>query len=388
MDWTVSLARKILLVDTYYPSFIQDRGLHERHGGTGDYRTDLDALIGAGFGTGGAYLAGLREAGWDADIVIPNAFALQSQWAAENEATIPWPGAWNYPVHLSRLPVVNNALHRFPHIHGTLLAQVQALKPDVVMVQDLNLIPYSFAKALKKHTGLLVGEIASPLPPKSFLVNYDMILSALPSIVDTVHQWGIDSEWVPLGFDDKWATVSPASSRPIDAIFVGSFTRLQKSTAPLLAEAAKLIPGLQIYGTAPQDVLQEWGLEKFHKGPAWGADMFALLGQSKLVLNRHGEVAGPYAVNMRMFETTGSGALLVTENKSNLGQLFEPGVEVLAYDDAAQAARLARDVLDDPERLDRIAKAGQDRTLNAHTYRARARQITDLFEARLLRGRS
>jgi hypothetical protein len=214
-------------------------------------------------------------------------------------------------------------------------------------------------------------------------MNYDLILSALPSIVDTVRRWGIASEWVPLGFDEKWTTVSPASGRPIDAIFVGSFTRLQKSTAPLLAEAAKLIPGLQIYGTAPHDVLTEWGLEKFHKGPAWGSDMFALLGQSKLVLNRHGEVAGPYAVNMRMFETTGSGALLVTENKSNLSDLFEPGVEVLAYDSPREAARLAADILTKPEQLDAMALAGQQRTLSSHTYAARARQITEIFESRL-----
>lgn len=214
-------------------------------------------------------------------------------------------------------------------------------------------------------------------------MNYDLILSALPSIVDTARSWGLRSEWVPLGFDDKWKTISPASSRPIDAIFVGSFTRLQKSTAPLLAEAAKLIPGLQIYGTAPSDVLREWGLESFHKGPAWGKDMFALLGQSKLVLNRHGEVAGPYAVNMRMFEATGSGALLVSENKSNLSSLFEPDSEVLAYDTPQQAAQIARNILDNPSRLDAIALAGQNKTLATHTYSARARQITEIFETLL-----
>ena len=377
------MKRRVLLVDTYYPTFIRAQGLNKVSQTEESYQQLLSQVLDAGFGTGGAYVQGFRDAGWDSDIVIPNSLALQTQWARENKVTTPWTAGWDYGLHVSRLPVVNGFLHKFPHIHRMVLEQVKAVKPDVVMVQDLNLIPLGVARELKKHCGLLVGEIASPLPPKSFLMNYDLILSALPSIVDTARSWGLQSQWVPLGFDEKWKTVSPASSRPIDAIFVGSFTRLQKSTAPLLAEAAKLIPGLQIYGTAPQDVLQEWGLEKFHKGPAWGKDMFALLGQSKLVLNRHGEVAGPYAVNMRMFESTGSGALLVTENKSNLADLFEPGKEVLAYDSPRQAAELARDVLNDPQRLDRIAQAGQQRTLTSHTYTARAKQVTQIFETYL-----
>lgn len=84
-----------------------------------------------------------------------------------------------------------------------------------------------------------------------------------------------------------------------------------------------------------------------------------------------------------MFESTGSGALLVTENKSNLADLFEPGKEVLAYDSPRQAAELARDVLNDPQRLDRIAQAGQQRTLTSHTYTARAKQVTQIFETYL-----
>lgn len=380
------MSQRIMLIDTYYPSFIKAQGLN-RISETGEnYDQLLRKVVGAGFGTGGAYAEGFRKAGWQAEIVIPNSLALQAQWAKENGITPPWKAGWDYGLHISRLPLFNGKLHKIPHIHRMVLEQVKAARPDVVMVQDLNLIPFGVATELKKYCGLLVGEIASPLPPKSFLMNYDLILSALPSIVDTARSWGLNAEWVPLGFDEQWKTVSPASSRPIDAIFVGSFTRLQKSTAPLLAEVAKLIPGLQIYGTAPQDVLQEWGLEKFHKGPAWGKDMFALLGQSKLVLNRHGEIAGPYAVNMRMFEATGSGAALITESKTNLADLFVPGEEVLPYDSPQEAAQLAFEILNQPTRLDEIARAGQKRTLESHTYTARAQQVSELFQDYLQRN--
>ena len=42
-------------------------------------------------------------------------------------------------------------------------------------------------------------------------------------------------------------------------------------------------------------------------------------------------MAKSYANNMRLYEATGVGALLVTDWKENLGEMFEPGKEVVAY---------------------------------------------------------
>jgi spore maturation protein CgeB len=370
----------LLLIDTYYQAFLKDNNLDVATTGTPSYADALSRAVDAGFGTGGAYTNAFRSLGWLADIVVPNSLTLQSQWAHEHDVRPPIPLGWQYGPHLARLPLANSMLHKFPHLHGMVLEQVKDLRPDVVMVQDINLIPPALAGEIKKYCKLLVGEIASPLPPQRFLMSYDIILSALPSIVDTARSWGLLSEWIPLGFNEKWATISSASTRPIEAIFVGSFSRLQKNTGPMLAEVARLVPGLEIYGPEASDALSDCGLSGNYRGQAWGKDMFELLGRSKVVLNRHGEIAGPYAVNMRMFESTGSGALLVTENKQNLSALFEPEVEVLGYDNSAHAATLARDVLADPARLDAIALAGQRRTLESHTYLARARTMAVVFE--------
>jgi len=274
-----------------------------------------------------------------------------------------------------------------PHVHGVLLEQVRTMRPDVVFVQDINLIPPALAHEIRKNTDLLVGEIASPLPPKQFLLSYDLIVSALPTIVETARNWGIDAEGIPLGFDERFTTISPASSRPIDAIFIGSFSRLQPQTGPLLQAVAQSVPGLRIYGPADSDALRDAGLSANYAGPAWGHEMFELLGQSKMVINRHGSIAGQYAVNMRMYETTGSGAALITEDKSNLSELFAPGTEVIAYSSVEDAAAQAAALLADPGRLDRIAAAGQARTLRDHTYALRARQLEAVIEKRLARSR-
>ena len=129
--------------------------------------------------------------------------------------------------------------------------------------------------------------------------------------------------------------------------------------------------------------MQKAGLDDHYVGGAWGREMFEVLGSSKLVVNRHGAIAGDFAVNMRMYETTGAGAALVTERKSNLADLFEPGAEVIAYDGILDAAEQAAALLADPARLDRVAAAGQARTLGEHSYRQRAAQLSSILEPRL-----
>ena len=377
------MSRSILFVDTYYFSLLQAHGLERTPVRSDSYDTELADALEIGFGTGGAYTRNMAALGWDARIVIPNSLTLQYQWARDHGVRPPVTAGWKYGAHLARLPVVSSILHRFPHLHRVLLEQVKQMRPDVVYVQDINLIPPALSREIKRFTRLLVGEIASPLPPRRFLAAYDVIVSALPSVVETATSWGIDSVGIPLGFDERWATRTPASSRPIDAIFVGSVSRLQPATIPLLQAVSRRVPGLKIYGPAEVDALKEAGLADNYVGPAWGRDMFALLGQSKLVINRHGSIAGPYAVNMRMYETTGSGAALITESKQNLGDLFTVGEEVLAYDSVDEAATMAADLVASPERLDEVAAAGQRRTLSEHTYAHRARQVADALETRL-----
>ncbi|WP_431279762.1 glycosyltransferase family protein [Leifsonia poae] len=375
------MTRSVLFVDSYYSAVLHTLGLDVVPDKGFDYRAKLDELLDFGFGTGAAYARNFARLGWETNIVIPNSLSLQTQWARDHGLRDPLGKGWAYGAHLSRLPVARDHLHRVRHLHSVLLEQARQLQPDAIVVQDLNLVPPGFAKALRRHTRLLIGEIASPLPPKPFLTGYDHIVSALPSIVETASSWGIPATGIPLAFDERWATRSPASTRPIDAIFIGSFSRLQPTTAPLLRAVAEQVPGLKIYGSVTPDVLAEHGLTQNYVGPAWGAEMFRLLGEAKMVINRHGSIAGDYAVNMRMFETTGSGAALITENKSNLATLFEPETEVLAYDSPEQAAELAAGLVADPARLDRIAAAGQAKTLRAHTYAHRARTLGELIEA-------
>ena len=111
--------------------------------------------------------------------------------------------------------------------------------------------------------------------------------------------------------------------------------------------------------------------------------MYGILASSKITLNRHGAIAEGQANNMRLFEATGAGAALLTESAWNLEELFEPGLEVVTYEDEDDLVEKANRLLaDDDERLG-VATAGQRRTLSQHTYRERMAELSAMLEERV-----
>jgi spore maturation protein CgeB len=116
-----------------------------------------------------------------------------------------------------------------------------------------------------------------------------------------------------------------------------------------------------------------------YKGEAWGSEMFGILGKSKISLNRHGEVAQGFAANMRMYESTGMGALLYTDATKKLDRLFTENEEVLTYSNLAEAAEVLPELLKDDVRLKSIAINGQRRTHAEHTYANRAERLQEIF---------
>ena len=72
------------------------------------------------------------------------------------------------------------------------------------------------------------------------------------------------------------------------------------------------------------------------------------------------------------------GALLITDWKQNLGDLFEPGTEVVAYHSLEECAEQIRYYLAHPAEREAIARAGQARTLRDHTYRQRMAEMVGI----------
>ena len=115
-----------------------------------------------------------------------------------------------------------------------------------------------------------------------------------------------------------------------------------------------------------------------HHGEVWGLAMYRALLSSRITINRHIDVAENYANNMRLYEATGCGALLITDAKDNLSELFEVDKEIVAYKTVDDLVSLIQYYTEHDQQREIIAAAGQQRTLNEHTYENRMRTLVDI----------
>ena len=114
--------------------------------------------------------------------------------------------------------------------------------------------------------------------------------------------------------------------------------------------------------------------------PVFGRDVLRLNASAKIILNAHVDSANGLAGNIRMFEVTAMGALLMTDASPNVAGLFQPGSEIVTYEHAADAVDKLRYYLSRPEELTAIANAGQQRTFRCHNSRVRAGEVLGIFE--------
>lgn len=378
---------KVLVIDTYYWPLLVDRTLDRALESKDAKQAAFKEIESLGFGTGVAYSRNLASLGHEGRLLVANSPALQLPPAApQRNANSVARLIFRYSTFIARTGRLGDfIIHRSKFLRA-IKSEIKAFAPDALLILDINLFSRSILRKLAPRSVIRVGEIASPLPPKRFIKGYDLIFSAHPGLVRAIENVGVKAIWNPLGVDPSSFAKEPAKDRDIDAVFVGSLGRLQRNTGPLLAEVKKLVPSLQIYGNVSRRALTKFGLTDNYMGPAWGSSMHEILSRSKISVNRHGEIAGAYAVNMRMYESTAAGAMLLTEDKSNLKDLFTPGTEVVAYRNNRDAAEKVRYYLDHPDELAKIANAGQKRTLRDHTYQQRVSRIAQEI-AKALNGR-
>jgi len=382
---------KILFIDTLYPGLLERLGFFEKPRPSDSYSDLNSELESQNFGSSSLYRPGLESFGNSVEVVFANARKAQLAWPKKRSAGLSSTFSWRYWQALSRLPIIGQVIHAKSEKTRILIDQIAKYRPDVVYCLNINFLNNRLVKRIKSMGAVVVGQIASPLPPLSFYSSYDHVFSAHPGQVKHFKNKGVSSSWLPLAFDStQRARLDKAGwpERTRDVTFVGTFGRHQRNTGPLLEAIAKEIPSLQIFTLSSPKQLERFGLTRFFRGKAWGSEMYEILAESKIVINRHGAVADGFSVNFRMFEATGMGALLVTEQGKNTSDLFEPGQEILTYKSIDDAVQVIKKVLADFESYQSIALAGQHRTLTEHTYEKRSREIDGVLRQILSQSRN
>jgi len=366
---------RVAVADAYYPAFVASHYAQRPGLEDASYAEQLSALMARRMGTSDAYSTALRSQGHEAVEIFTNVWQLQEAWARENGMRV---------LPLRRLAGRAGAAARRAAGQRIVAAQLDGFAPDVVYVQEM----WSLSRRQldeQRAAGLLVaGQIASAAPADAILRGYDIVFTSFPHFVERFEALGVAGVYLPLAFDRRVLDeLGAPPDRTHDVVFVGGVDpRLHPAGTALLERVAERLP-LQIWGYAASSLARDSILRERHHGEAWGLDMYRVLASAKVCINRHIDLAEGFANNMRLFEATGTGALLCTEAAPNLHELFEPGRELVTYSSLDEMAdRVTRLLADEPGRA-AIAAAGQARTLAEHSYERRIAQLVDALAQRL-----
>jgi hypothetical protein len=344
------------------------------------------------FGVADFYSRNLRRLGHEAVEIHLNNEAMQRAWAREqglslpagqSTASSPHPRSGKLRKLFRTTPgrtlrrVMEPFVRRFRRrtwLSRVLSAQVQHFRPDVILNQAVDSFDSRFLKSLKPKGSLLVGQIAAPLPEGDDLRGYDLMVSASPPIVQECRSRGLHAEPSRLAFEPDVLPRLGVSGNPIPVSFVGSVSHLHEGRRQLLESLCKSSE-LCFWGKDLSELPDDSLLRSRHQGEVWGRGMYRILRDSRMTVNHHIGIAGPHAGNMRLYEATGVGTLLLTDWKEDLHEYFEPGKEVVAYRSPAECAELIRHYSEHEDERLTIARAGQDRTLKEHTFYHRMQEL-------------
>src|SRR5262249_16076397 len=159
-----------------------------------------------------------------------------------------------------------------------------------------------------------VGQIAAPIPEGQTFHGYDLMISSLPNYVNYFQRQGLPSRLSRLAFEPQVLEMLGEGSVRHDATFVGSFTIHHPKTVALLEHLCKS-DAIEVWGENVHTLPKTSAVYGRYRGRALGIEMYRILRDSRITLNHHIGIAENYANNMRLFEATGVGTMLLTDHK-------------------------------------------------------------------------
>jgi spore maturation protein CgeB len=385
---------KILILNRDYPRFLADLYGSQPGLSQAPYTEQLRSRNASLFGMADFYSHGFAAAGQSAQEIHVNNGWLQAAWARENGLATPSArgiaagravdSRLSQVVGLARRALLPFARRFFPRQirreeTRILAAQIEHMRPDVILNQEMSYVRTPCLARIVPRGIKIVGQIASALPIGENFKRYDLIVSSLPNMVRRFRDAGARAELSALAFDPRVLELVPQPAvRDVDVSFVGSLSVDHGERLRLVESLARRVP-LKVWGSGVDELPMSSPIRSCFQGEAWGAPMYGVLSRSRITINQHIDLAEGYSNNMRLYEATGCGALMMVDRGRNLSDMFEPDKEVVAYSSVEECIEGVEHLLSDRTRCATIAAAGQRRTLSEHTYARRTLELSALL---------
>lgn len=371
---------RFLHLHTFYPDATNHLYQQTPQLKLASFDEQMSAVLADSFSAIHIFTPYLSKMGYETKFIVANNPFAQERWIRENNVPLRDKNNW---------------------VKEIAKAQIEAFNPDVLYTCDTITFDSAFFRSLSCRPKLIMGWRGADIPASIDWSEYDVILSGLPALLEYAQKLGArHGEFFFPGFPvhiaEKVAHIQPR----FDIVFTGSWTTRQHHQRNTflrhIAQQANT-PGYNysaMYYLAgnphemPSDLKANLGPAKFglamHETLRKGRINFDSRSAIRLVDNNQTiDLARDHTINMRIFETLGTGCFLLTEYFEGLKRYFEPGKELETFKDRDELTEKIRYYLDHPDERETIAQKGQLRCHAEYSMEKRAAEFDRIIQKHL-----
>lgn len=277
-------------------------------------------------------------------------------------------------VLLDKLPRQDTFLQRH------LLKRQCEFKPHLVLTLDRRITP-EVVRQLKQNGSRVAlwfpDAVSNMGRHELFLAGYDHIFLKTPALVRQLSEiQGLPVTYLPEACTPDWHRPQGAYGTRSSIVVAGN---IHPTRAILLDRMIRAGLPVEIYGPALPSWVDFPAVRAAHTGTDIRYLRKAQVFRSARVVLNNLHPAEFSGVNCRLFEATASGALVLTEKREGLEDLFEPGGEVVTFDGFDELVGLCLSMLETPNAGRSIADAAAVRSHRDHRYELRLERILNVL---------
>ena len=314
---------------------------------------------------------------YDVEIVVGNSYQLQSLWFKE---------------------FFSKKKNKFDK-NLILKEQINFFKPEVVLFQNIKTFVdmHEFIKQ-KNIKSIVYDGVGHNL--EFVAKNANIIFSCLNSSINYYQQFNSKCLYLPHGFDE---TINFETKSRDNLIFIGQVSNKDHFNRAIFLDSINNKFKIKLWlGKKPgflrllKNIIYNiflkknlflcikylFSLNRLYKnnlGNLYGIDMYKELNKSLITINYHIDKVGDEAANMRIFESTGSGICLLTENKKNLKNFFDIDKEVVVFNNTDEAISKIDFFLKNKNSALKIGMKAKEKTLIAHKISDRWKELENFL---------
>ncbi len=339
----------------------------------------------------------ISQEGIETEFIIANAESLQKKWSEENNFRFYSEKDWEKEIAME---------------------QIRRFRPDILWITSIFDYFGDFVKRALQYSKKAITWISCLTPKNLDVSGFTTLVTIDPAFLKDKQYLINEVITVCPSFNSEILGKIGTVEKKHSIIFIGGISPAHSKRAEILTYLVKKGVDIKVFGYIHEqrssgkgkglrqagghilkrgnfhegvNVLKQTfvktdyqrnveSIKRIHEGTVFGLDMYRTLAASRIALNVHIDGANNPAGNIRMFETTGVGTCLLTEYAKNVNELFEPEKEILTYRSKEELLEIIQKLLNQKEKVEQIAKSGQERTLKNHTFERVFNDIRPAFD--------